>query len=182
MTRLLTEDVEQLSVILGDRSVQVETSVGQEANRRFYVRAIFALIEAVVEQHRLLLLELSRGAIGLHSREIHALSEVAYEVRKNGKLREKRQYLQLLRKLRLVYRCAQEAFGSTLNVDWGGQGWQALGEAVSVRDRITHPKTREGCFVNEDALETVDRGHEWFRELNNEFVRIARAHRDESGW
>jgi hypothetical protein len=55
VTRVLTADVEQLHPLLGDRSVAAAVSTDEEANRRFYIRAIFALIEALVEQHKRLL-------------------------------------------------------------------------------------------------------------------------------
>jgi hypothetical protein len=81
-----------------------------------------------------------------------------------------------------VYRAAGEAFGQVLTVTFGDQGWQSFRDALDVRDRLTHPKTFEDCHVDEDALKTVDEGHAWFRGLNNEFVRVARAYRADHPW
>ena len=58
MTRMLEGDVALLQKMLGERSPTVEVTDSQYANRRSYVRATFALIEAVVEQHKQLLLAL----------------------------------------------------------------------------------------------------------------------------
>jgi hypothetical protein len=183
MVRILTSDVDYLRPKLGERSIQVQLSEAEEANRRFYVRAIFSLIEAVVEQHKRLLLDLAkRNIIILTSSVIGALSERAYVVNQNGTVGERKQYLQLKRKLRAVYRAAGEAFNQPLDTDFGDQGWQAFCEALDIRDRLTHPKTFDDCHVDEEALNTVDSGHTWFRNLNNEFVKVARKHRENNSW
>lgn len=57
MTRLLIDDVARLREQLGDG--ELKPSDAQLTNRRFYVRAVFALVEAFVEQHRRLLLDLA---------------------------------------------------------------------------------------------------------------------------
>ncbi len=183
MVKILTSDVEYLRPRLGERSIQVALSDSEESNRRFYIRAIFSLIEAVVEQHKRLLLDLAdQNMISLGPGVIEALSERAHVIKRNGTVGDRKQYLQLKRKLRAVYHVAGTAFGQTLSVNFGDQGWQSFGEALDIRDRLTHPKTFEDCHVDEDALETVDQGHEWFRNLNNEFVRVASAHREDHNW
>jgi uncharacterized protein (DUF1778 family) len=183
MTRILTGDVRRLSPRLGERTIQAAVTDAQESNRRFYVRAVFALVEAVVEQHKRLILDLAaRGAITVSTGVREALSERIFVVRDNGTVRERGQYLQLESKLRAVYRAAAEAFAQPLNVTFGDQGWTSFREALDVRDRITHPKTFESCHVDEVALDTVDKGQDWFRDLNNEFVRVARDHRDTHRW
>ena len=49
MNRVLSDDAHRLSTQLGDRSIQPDEQAGL---RRAYVRALFALIEAIVEQHK----------------------------------------------------------------------------------------------------------------------------------
>jgi len=183
VTRVLTRDVEQLRPLLGERSIAAAVSEEEEANRRFYVRAIFALIEALVEQHKRLLLDLAEhGTIALGTGVREALSERLYVFRDNGTVVEREQYLQLQRKIRAVYRTAEAAFEEALHVLFGDQGWASFQQAVQVRDRLTHPKSLEDCSVDEDALEAVDRGHRWFRDLHNAFIRGAGAHRAQHHW
>lgn len=180
MTRVLTEDVNRLRPLAGQ---EVAISNDEEANRRFYVRAVFALVEAVVEQHKRLLLDLAeRSVIALPRGVQQALSERAPLVRENGTVTYREQYLQLERKIRAVYRAAGDALGQVLRVNFGDNGWESFRVAVGVRDRLTHPKTFEDCHVDGESLDTVQRGHEWLRELNNEFVRVAREHRQLHHW
>jgi hypothetical protein len=183
MVRILTSDVDCLKPKLGERNISAELSKNEEANRRFYVRAVFSLIEAVVEQHKRLLLDLAkRKEVTLQKSVVEALSERSYFVKQNGKVGKRKQYLQLKLKLRAVYSAAGDVFNQTLSADYGDQGWQAFCGAIDIRDRLTHPKTFEDCHVGEEELETVDRGHKWFRDLNNEFVKVASKHRDNHKW
>jgi hypothetical protein len=74
------------------------------------------------------------------------------------------------------------AFGTPLSVRYDEAGWRAFSEAVKMRDRITHPLTFNDCHVSGDDLDTVDSGHKWFKNLNKEFVRLARLHRKTHAW
>ncbi|HVN83008.1 MAG TPA: hypothetical protein VMW38_28760, partial [Terriglobia bacterium] len=78
---------------------------------------------------------------------------------------------------------AGDVFGHSLDDNFRDQGWQSFQAALDVRDGLTHPKTFEDCHVDDDALETVDQGHAWFKDLHNEFVRVAHLHRNrEHSW
>jgi len=183
MTRILAADVTRLGQRLGERSIQAATTEEQDGVRRAYVRAVFALVEAVIQQHKRLLLDLlSRGLVAMQPSVVGALSEQAYVVDDNGTVTTRDQYLQLRRKLRAVYRSAGEALGTPLGVRYDDAGWRAFSEAVRIRDRITHPQTYEDCHISGDDLDTVDLGHKWFRGVNDEFVRIAGLHRKHHHW
>jgi hypothetical protein len=56
MTRLLIDDVRLLRPKIGEGNP--DPSDDEKAYRRFYVRAVFALVEAFVEQHRRLVIYL----------------------------------------------------------------------------------------------------------------------------
>lgn len=183
MTRVLGGDVERLARTLGDRSPVAETSDEQYGLRRAYVRAIFALIEATIEQHRRLLLDLcARSLVSLDPLSIEALSERTPFVEDNGALSSRERFLALRPKLRLLYRLAGEGLGELLALQYGDAGYQQFGKAVAVRDRITHPKSFDDCHVEGEDLDVVDAGHDWFRKVANEFVRVARAQRGRASW
>lgn len=183
MTRVLAGDVQRLGRQLGDRSIQSEVSDEQAGARRAYIRAIFALIEAIVEQHKRLLLDLSTSQfVTLAPGVAYVLTEQGYVVDENGTVTLRDQYLQLRRKLRAVYRAAAEAFAKPLRIEYGDNGWRLFGNAVKVRDRITHPMSFADCQISGEDLDTVDAANDWFKGVNSEFVRVAREHRKERGW
>lgn len=157
MARVLAADVAWLRPQLGSRDIRAAVSDHEEAARRLYVRAIFALIEALVEQHKRLLIQLvDLKTITLSPGLREALSERVYTVKDNGAVAEREQYLQLQRKLRAVYHAAGEGFRQPLAVDFGDQGWQSFQAAIALRDRLTHPKTFKDCRVNEQDLDVVN--------------------------
>ena len=183
MARVLTSDVGRLRQRLGSRDIQVETSQDEEMTRRLYVRSIFALVEALVEQHKRLLLHLAESCIiKLSTGVFEALSERAYAVRENGVVVEREQYLSLQCKLRAVYRATGIGFGEALAVRFDNEGWKAFQEAITIRDRLTHPKTYQDCHVRGADLDTVDAAEDWYRRLNNEYIRVAREHRKAHHW
>jgi hypothetical protein len=133
--------------------------------RRQYVRAVFALIEAVAEQHRSLLVDLREsGVISLESGMARNLAP------------RHRQGLSA-EGLSSVFKAATAAFGQSIDV-----ALPPLNDAKRVRNRLTHPKSFEDCQVSVLDLDKVQETEKWFRELNNEFVRVAKGHRSAHGW
>jgi hypothetical protein len=141
--------------------VQVEFDSEAAGMRRHYVRAVFALIEAVVEQHWLLLVDLSDGT--------------------EKKLRKMRPTLLLLKKVAVVYESAGLAFGQYIGI-----GCEPLMAAKEIPNRLTHPKSFEDCQVGVLDLDKVEEAEKWFREFNNKFMaavaaRYAASHRLKTG-
>src|SRR5580658_3813945 len=103
MTRLLIDDVGRLQGELG--AGMPDPSDAQQTNRRFYIRAVFALVEAFVEQHRRLLVELAQhGVIPLPEKKLLRLREMKAVTLPDGSVEEQGQYLQLFDKIKVVYR------------------------------------------------------------------------------
>jgi len=140
--------------------------------RRLFVRAVFALIEAIVEQHKLLLLDLVEcGVISLGDGVAQTLSEKKYL------------YLPLRQKIQTVYGTAGAAFEQPIDPLGDGHGWQAFESATGTRNHITHPKSFEQCLVTFPELETVKNAEKWFRAVNAGFVSVAGQHRNShSNW
>jgi hypothetical protein len=181
MTRLLIDDVALLRPRVGELKPNVTEE--EKANRRFYVRAVFALVEAFVEQHRRLLLELCESnKIELKEKTRKRLRELKEVFREDGTVEEQERYLHIFDKIKEVYKAAGVGFGQPLNVTFGDRGWTTFKAAMEIRNRVTHPKNVSDCWIFEDALKTVNDASAWFKKLQNEFVRVARKHRTESGW
>jgi hypothetical protein len=162
--------------VLGGDARQLERQFGQRSEiayndpaggvHRLFVRAVFALIEAVVEQHKLLLLDLDEnGAISLGNEVTQVLSE-------------KKGYLPLRRKIEAVYRAAADAFGQPVDVQGDRHSWQTFMSAIEVRNRITHPKSVQQCQVRWEDLDIVRDSENWFRSnLHRELVLAVDHHR-----
>ncbi len=122
MTHLLIDDVALLKPMVGE--LDPDPSDAMKAHRRFYIRAIFALVEAFVEQHRRLLLDLCEaGTITLAPKQLMTLREIREIRLPDGTVQQREQYLQLFEKIKTVYTSAGDGFGQQLKVTFGDDGW-----------------------------------------------------------
>ena len=177
MTRLLIDDVNLLRPKIGER--KPEPSDEEKAYRRFYVRAVFALVEAFVEQHRRLVTHLCEaGKIVLTQNKLNRLREIKQILDESGAVVEAPNYLRIFDKIKCVYNAAATGFHSPLTVTFGDDHWEEFQEAMEIRNQITHPKNVEDCWILDLSLQKVIAAHEWFKTLQNDFVRIAREHRE----
>ncbi len=157
--QVLLGDVRRLEKTFGRRG-PVEIDGEAAGAQRCYIRAVFALTEAVVEQHRLLLLDLSAARLVTFEKDVaQVLNKMA---KPTG----------LSLKIKGVYKAAEQAFGQLVEV-----GREPLIAAKDVRNRLIHPKSFEECAVFILDLDKVTEAEKWFRDLNNRFVRAATQHR-----
>ena len=178
MTRLLIDDVKMLRPKIGEGNP--DPSDDAKAYRRFYVRAVFALVEAFVEQHRRLVIHLCEaGKIALSENKLSQLRQTKRILDPGGAVvRDEPNYMRIFDKIKEVYKAAAAGFGSTLTVTFGDNDWREFKEAMEIRNQITHPKNIQDCWIFELSLQKVIAAHDWFRALQNDFVRIAREHRE----
>src|SRR5205085_5338023 len=113
-----------------------------KANRRFYARAVFALVEAFVEQHRRLLVHLCEfGKITLPENRLNKLREIKKILDENGTVvGEEANYMRAHEKIKEVYNAAAVGFDEPLTVTFGNERWPQFKEAMRIRHEITHPK------------------------------------------
>ncbi|MDP2232813.1 MAG: hypothetical protein Q8K89_04190 [Actinomycetota bacterium] len=180
---LLTVDLQHLKPLLGERSVAVAHTQTEHALRRSYVRAFFALVEALVEQQARLLVALQdSGFVKLSPGMRDALTDTTYDVKTNGIVYERSMRLPLKSKIRALYRAASEVLDEEIAVPFDDQGWGDFGAALKVRHALTHPKTPNDCYVEDEDLDVVDRAQAWHQNAHNELTEAMRMHRNKHGW
>jgi len=179
MTHLLIDDVNMLRPKVG--AGNPDPTDEEKAHRRSYVRAVFALVEAFVEQHRRLLIHLCEaGKIALSENRMRQLRETRQFINDAGEVeREEPNYMRTFDKIKNVYKAAAAGFGIPLTVTFGDDHWRQFKSAMGIRNQITHPKSVQDCWIFEPSLQDVISAHEWFKTLQNDFVRIAREHRQQ---
>jgi hypothetical protein len=169
VTRVLANDVRRLKEQCGPRTPE-EIDGDISICRRAYVRAAFALIEALVEQHKRLILDLA-------DRTLVSLGDGVSE-----QLRKRIPYSSLQKKIRAVYEAAGDAFEKPFDIERTFEGWQVLESAIGIRNRITHPKSYMDCRVGVEDIDAVEKAEDRFRHLHNEFVKVAGKHQATHDW
>jgi hypothetical protein len=174
---LLVTDIDELRGELGPDTVAHPDGPRQMAIRRSYVRAVFAAIEAMVEQHARLLLDLSdAGIVTLSDGVYAALSPTVFTLSEKGKVVGRPSRVALKTKVRAVYREAPKAYGNHATIDFSGRGWRSFSQALLLRHSLTHPKRSLDCYLYQEHLDTVRAAEAWYQELHNDYIRMVREH------
>jgi hypothetical protein len=139
-------------------------------------------VEAFVEQHRRLLVHLCElRKIPLPENRLNKLREIKKILDDNGTVvGEQANHLRAHEKIKEVYNAAAVGFEGPLTVTFGSERWPQFKEAMHIRHKITQPKNVKECWILEQDVQKVIAAHKWFKSLQNDFVRIARLHRDKN--
>lgn len=132
------------------------------SERRAFVRAAFAALDAFLSQSSRLLIFLDKKELyKLKPEELSLLQEKRVEVDSKGDAITRDHFTPFSNKLRFVLNLAGRFSIPTYRVDVGDSGWQALRAAINTRDQLTHPKEIEDLEVQDEDLRLLKTGLEW---------------------
>jgi hypothetical protein len=155
-----------------DRLLEHDT----QTERRTLVRAIFVLIEGQVADRKYNFYAYARkGWAHLNEGEMLFLRERAYEINDKGAVVPQQRFIRLDVNVLFTLAMCGRLTGEVLEVDRQGAGWQAFRKAIKIRNRITHPKSEEDCFVSNEDLQVIEDTHEWFTGLTGLWPEITRS-------
>jgi len=149
---LLIEDV----IAARERLITSHTQTA----RRDVVRASLAAIEGLTWVAR----EHVRMALADHEQLTPvadlAMRELSYRVSESGQPIEQMRALPLLTAVRLLVWQAR-IISPEISVQFSAAGWSDLRQAISIRNRITHPKPDQDLAISDDDLAFVESGMTW---------------------
>lgn len=154
-----TQDEAELWKILVTEIVKAEALLEEEDsqfNRRVYVRAFFASVEAFVASIRRIAL-LSPEKFPEEERTLLRETRVAVS---NGKVVKHKHKVSLRDILPLAFNSFMKARGSqtTMNLD---NDWSNFHKCIAVRDRITHPKVATDFTISDQEIHEMNRATHW---------------------
>ena len=123
-----------------------------QSGKRDLIRTTFAAVEGVSWIFREHVVEAARAMSELEPAEEVALSETSYQVSDQGRITEQARYRPLLAAVRLPARIA-EKLAPTVKIDFSGRDWAHLKEAIKIRNRITHPKSRSDLILSDKDIQ-----------------------------
>lgn len=131
------------------------------AERRTFVRALFAYIEGTTYAYKQTFLNLGLGA-KLSDAEKACLREETYSVNDRGEVVIQTATIRCLSNIRLAFAISRKVARSRHNLDISGEGWQCLRKSLVVRHRLTHPKKRSDLDVSDEEVEDAKTAFRWF--------------------
>jgi len=152
-------------------AAQVDAGDEMGSARRAYVRTMLAFIEGMSHAFRDLLLTANQAKrVALNVPEIAILSEIQFQLDGKGNARHVRRPLRLRDNVRFIVRLLGRLADTPFEPNFGDQGWRSFLQAVAIRNRVTHPRTREDMWVTDENLEEVDRAIKWFEDETGRFL------------
>lgn len=167
------------SILLADVASAMhryENEKSQQA-RRDMIRALFAAIEGYIWLYREHVVDVAKSMSALTVEEESALSELDHRVSEQGKIVTQPRFLPTLSAFRLTTRIASR-LNPALTISFDTGDWDRLRAAISVRNRITHPKRETDLSIGDDDLKIAQSAFYWVmdatlgaREATNEASR-----------
>ena len=138
-------------------------------SRRIAIRSLFSSVEILLSEISANLVSRVRPPVdGSPHEEKHryflelcALSDISYEIRQNGMLVIKAPRIQFETRVLFVLNVLDRTIGRQTRPK-EIEGWQEFQDAIKIRNRITHPKTKDDLSVSQEDYETAIRGFQWF--------------------
>jgi hypothetical protein len=138
------KEVTSLVTTLGSDLKYADGELEDQRHRRALVRAVFAFVEGTAFGLKRIVLE---------SHEVF-----------RGKLAPN---------LRFIFGLGQKAFGRPVPIDFSHEGWAALKQSITVRNRLMHPKGVADLEVSHPELVAAANATAWFRACALTFMKEA---------
>jgi len=137
--------------------------------RRAYIRSMFALIEGTIWILKQSLLQ-AIEEIGLTSKfqpgERELLSDTTYELKNNGQIKEQTKFLKLTDNLKFTYAALGRHTNVKPDLGTGTVAWENFTTAITIRNRITHPKSPDDLSISDSEIEICREVTHWYNNLN----------------
>jgi len=138
------------------------------------VRSTFAAVEGASWLCREHVRAIAASMNGLSPLADLALRERSYIVTNDGDLVEQVRFVTLSATIRLTIKQAM-LIEPDLSVDFSHVGWARFKSAITIRNRVTHPKTIADLLISSTDMQTINQAFTWML-ATTEYVMGATAH------
>jgi hypothetical protein len=154
-------------VVLMTKGAESQASGERKLYRRGFVRAVTALAEGSCYALKQVIATAPLDP-PLDAVELLMLNEKQVKLGSKGEVDTAKAKLNSVDNIRFALSIACEAC-EIPPVDFGNHGWEMVGKAFRIRDRLTHPKSSAELIVSDDEMNIVTAADEW---LGETFSRI----------
>src|ERR1035441_1764804 len=159
LNTLLAELAEEIGTVLKGK----QRDKLSQAERRMYVRATFATIEAwiYVMKQMALAWHPDPKCPTISEAERAFAQEQEYRLTDSGDVEIRRTKISLEANLRFGFKLMATSGSILSELDVSGSEWQSLRRAIKIRDRITHPKSVADLNISDEHYNDVSAGFGW---------------------
>lgn len=132
-------------------SVKRLKELDTQSNRRDHIRCVGAALDGLIWSSRDDIGYVANRSAHLNQIELLALRDSTYRIRENGRIDEKSNYTPMVTSVKMVIRIGKKVF-LTWKYDLSSDEYETLDRFVSVRNRITHPKSVKEMEINDTEI------------------------------
>lgn len=154
MAQILGQDCHEQYLIIQDDDNQMY--------RRAYIRSVFAFIEGLLHRMKLTAAHFGGSMGTLSVEELIMINGVSFDVDDKGEVLTKSVFPKFLNNVKFGFKVFSKSFGSSFELNLGGNGWQSLRDAVKVRDRLMHPKEASNLQLTDTEVMAAKNAFDWF--------------------
>jgi hypothetical protein len=144
----------------GTRKIYPDPARLSPIERRLLVRSVFSFIEAVVFTLKTTTL-MFKKAENLSAGEVALAKEEDYELDDSGAVKIRSARLKFRSNFRFAFALAAKVGEIDWQLNVSDAGWQALTNALPVRDRLMHPKRAADLVVSDNEIRDAMKAYEW---------------------
>ena len=168
--QLIPTERQQLLQTLWDDidATKVGSGGSSPAERRQFIRSMFAVIEAAVwllkqdalEQH-------GGGRVTFSTSELALLAETAPALQEDGTARDAPAQIRFAPHALFAFKTHARAYSYDNVLDVSDHHWELMRRSARVRNRLMHPKHLASVHVSDDELSDASRALRWFAKISS---------------
>lgn len=155
LIKALTDDITGCAELLAAQD-------SSQVVRRAFVRAVLASIEGNIYWMKQEALEAHNRQVQFSVEELALLKEETYNLSNNGKAAVRKAKLRLRDNLNFAFKMQAKSAYSDYSLNLNSTEWNQFLKAITVRDRLMHPKRSSDLIVTDEELEHVQVASLWF--------------------
>jgi hypothetical protein len=110
------------------------------------------------------------GSVDMDAGEQRFLSEASFLVDSVGQVQVTAARFDTKKNIKRALKLASARFDVPWKPNFGGDHWELLSQSLSLRHRLTHPKSREDLYVTDAEIENHREAFLWFSKMFTEFL------------
>ena len=139
--------------------------------KRTVIRSYFAMVEGTIFQLKDIAKQANAHNKVLNQSEEMLLNEVTVTIKENGKIEEKKLKTSLIPYILFTINCLNKVFGLNYSIVKNAN-YHCFCNAIKIRDRITHPKSRTSINLSDKEIQDFGNGNIWFRDTFTELMKL----------
>ncbi|MCD8739695.1 hypothetical protein LT679_03685 [Mucilaginibacter roseus] len=167
----ITRDfIDPIKCYLEDALVAERDAVKSDYYQRNHVRVVFSVIEGTIHILKQTCLTAAIHAKKLTPGDYALLQELSFDLSPKGEVVENPKFIRLDTNFKYCVKSLNKVFLLNYHIDTNGADWNHFKKAISIRNRLTHPKGVQDMVITSADAEILVKVSGWFCDFTHQAV------------